>query len=66
MGLRVADLEEAAARWCMQLGLVERQRDSGRAFLACNDEPYSVELLEGAEPGYDHVAFRLHQELFDR
>jgi catechol 2,3-dioxygenase-like lactoylglutathione lyase family enzyme len=56
----VRDLDEAAARWCIQLGLVERPRDAGRAFLACDDEPYSLELLEGNEPGYDHVAFELH------
>jgi catechol 2,3-dioxygenase-like lactoylglutathione lyase family enzyme len=33
----------------------------GRAYLACNDEPYCVELLEGDEPGHDHVAFELHR-----
>ena len=56
------DLDEAAARWCIQLGLVERPRDDGRAFLACDDEPYSLELVAGDEPGYDHVAFELHRE----
>ncbi len=56
------DLDEAAARWCIQLGLVERPRDEGRAFLACDDEPYSLELVAGDEPGYDHVAFELHRE----
>ena len=29
VGLRVADLDEAAARWCVQLGLVERSREGG-------------------------------------
>jgi len=58
----VRDLDEAAARWCIQLGLVERPRDEGRAFLACDDEPYSLELVAGDEPGYDHVAFELHRE----
>jgi len=57
--LRVADLEEAAARWVIQFGLVERSREDGRALLACNDEPYSVELLEGGRPGHDHAAFEL-------
>jgi catechol 2,3-dioxygenase-like lactoylglutathione lyase family enzyme len=56
--LRVADLDEAARRWCLQLGLVERERRDGRAFLACNDEPYSLELVAG-EPGLDHFAFEL-------
>jgi catechol 2,3-dioxygenase-like lactoylglutathione lyase family enzyme len=57
--LRVADLDEAAARWCLQFGLVERSREIGRALLACNDEPYSLELVEGGRPGHDHVAFEL-------
>ena len=30
--------------------------------LACNDEPYCVELVEGGEPGLDHFAFELHSE----
>ncbi len=54
VGLRVADLDEAAARWCIQLGLVERPRGEGRAYLACNDEPYCLELVSrggaGARP----------------
>jgi catechol 2,3-dioxygenase-like lactoylglutathione lyase family enzyme len=61
--LRVRDLDEAAARWCIQLGLVERStvREAGHAYLACNDEPYSIELVEGGEPGHDHVGFELHR-----
>jgi catechol 2,3-dioxygenase-like lactoylglutathione lyase family enzyme len=58
--LRVGSLDEAAARWCLQFGLVERSRDGGRAYLACNDEPYSLELVEGGRPGHDHVAYELH------
>ncbi len=48
--LRVADLDEAAARWCIQLGL--RRAGAGRrpAYLACNDEPYCLELAVGDEP----------------
>lgn len=57
--LRVADLDEAAARWCLQFGLVERSRAEGRAYLACNDEPYCLELVEGGRPGHDHFAFEL-------
>ncbi len=60
--LRVADLDEASARWCLQFGLVERSRDRGRALLACNDEPYSLELVEGGRPGHDHVAFELRHD----
>ena len=55
------DLDEAAARWCIQLGLVERTRIDGRAFLACNDEPYSLELVPSEPVGHDHVAFELHR-----
>ena len=59
--LRVADLGEASARWQLQFGLVERSRADGRALLACNDEPYSIELVEGGRAGHDHVAFELHR-----
>jgi catechol 2,3-dioxygenase-like lactoylglutathione lyase family enzyme len=57
--LRVADLDEAARRWCLQFGLVERERDDGRALLACNDEPYCLELCAGEPAGHDHVAYEL-------
>jgi catechol 2,3-dioxygenase-like lactoylglutathione lyase family enzyme len=57
--LRVADLDEAAPRWALQFGLAERSREAGRALLACNDEPYCLELVEGARPGHDHYAFEL-------
>jgi catechol 2,3-dioxygenase-like lactoylglutathione lyase family enzyme len=59
--LRVASLEEAVPRWCLQFGLVERARAGGRSFLACNDEPYCLELIEGGRPGHDHFAFELHR-----
>jgi catechol-2,3-dioxygenase len=60
VGLRVADLDEAAARWCIQLGLLERARDEQRAYLACDDEPYCLELAAADDPGHDHTAFELH------
>jgi len=60
--LRVADLDEASARWQLQFALVERSRDGGRALLACNDEAYCLELVEGGTPGHDHSAFELAQE----
>ena len=62
VALRVADLDPAVTRWCMEFGLVERARDDGRALLACNDEPYCLELIEGGEPGHDHAAFELHAD----
>jgi len=57
--LRVADLAEAAPRWAIQFGLAERSRDGDRALLACNDEPYCLELVAGAPAGFDHAAFEL-------
>ena len=59
VSLRVRSLSEAAPRWCLQFGLVERSRADGRALLACNDEPYCLELVEGGRPGLDHYAFEL-------
>ena len=59
VGLRVADLEEATPRWALQFGLAERSRGNGRALLACNDEPYCLELVEGGASGHDHSAFEL-------
>jgi catechol 2,3-dioxygenase-like lactoylglutathione lyase family enzyme len=60
--LRVADLDEASVRWQLQFALVERSRGDGRALLACNDEPYCIELVEGDRPGLDHYAFELALE----
>jgi catechol 2,3-dioxygenase-like lactoylglutathione lyase family enzyme len=60
--LAVADLDEASARWCVQFGLAERERGDGRALLACNDEPYCLELVQGDPAGHDHVAFELHRD----
>ena len=62
VALRVASLAEAVPRWCLQFGLVERSRETGRALLACNDEPYCLELIEGERPGHDHFAFELHRD----
>ena len=57
--LTVSDLDEAVARWAVQFGLVERSRSGDRALLACNDEPYCLELVAGGCPGHDHFAFEL-------
>jgi catechol 2,3-dioxygenase-like lactoylglutathione lyase family enzyme len=54
VALRVADLGEASRRWALQFGLTER----GPGLLSCDDEAYSLELLEG-DPGFDHVAWGL-------
>jgi catechol-2,3-dioxygenase len=63
VGLRVADLGEAVPRWCVQFGFTESAREEGRAFLRCGYEPYSLELIEDAEPGFDHQAFELARGL---
>jgi catechol 2,3-dioxygenase-like lactoylglutathione lyase family enzyme len=55
--LGVADLDEARARWSREFGLLDRGGDD-RALLACEDEPYSLELVEG-RPGHHHTAFEL-------
>jgi catechol 2,3-dioxygenase-like lactoylglutathione lyase family enzyme len=64
VGLGVADLDEAAERWCAQFGLVERERADGVVRLACDDEPYCLELTltGGQAPGIEHVAWELHPD----
>ncbi len=57
--LRVSDLDAAVARWTIQFGLTERERRGNRAYLACGYEPYSLELVQEGEPGFDHQAFEL-------
>jgi len=59
VGLRVADLDEAASRWAIQFGLAVRSVENGRALLACDDEPYCLELRQEGDPGHDHSAFEL-------
>ena len=56
--LRVADLDEAVARWSIQFGFSVRERDAQRALLACAYEPYSLELRPG-RPGADHTGYEL-------
>ncbi len=57
--LRVDDLDAAARRWSIQFGLTERARHDGRAFLACDYEPYSLELVPEGTPGHDHTGYEL-------
>ena len=57
--LRVDDLDAAAARWSIQFGLTERGRREGRAYLACDYEPYSLELVQAASAGHDHTGYEL-------
>ncbi len=59
VGLRVADLAEATARWCTQFGLHVRERRADTVRLACDDEPCALELIAGAPAGLHHVAYEL-------
>jgi catechol-2,3-dioxygenase len=61
VGLRVADLTEAAARWAIQFGLTEHAGGAAGALLACDYEPYSIELVESKMPGHDHTGFELRK-----
>jgi catechol-2,3-dioxygenase len=62
--LRVDDLDEASPRWCAQFGLVERSRADGVARLACDDEPYCLELstADDGPPGIEHAGYELHRD----
>jgi catechol 2,3-dioxygenase-like lactoylglutathione lyase family enzyme len=57
--LRVADLEEAASRWAAQFGLHVREHEAHRVALACDDEPYCLELVVGEPAGVEHVGYEL-------
>ncbi len=57
--LRVEDLVSAAGRWSIQFGLTIREQRSDRAYLACDYEPYSLELVQAPNPGADHTAYEL-------
>jgi catechol-2,3-dioxygenase len=59
VALRVADVREATDRWAAQFGLTER----GDGLLSCDDEPYALELIEGEQPGFDHVAWGLRRDV---
>ena len=60
--LRVADLEEAATRWCAQFGLHVSGRRDDVVLLACDDEPCALELIPGSPAGLDHVAYELSRD----
>ena len=57
--LRVRDLDAAVGRWSVQFGLTEASREPGRALLRCGYEPYSLELVEADDPGFDHAGWEL-------
>jgi catechol 2,3-dioxygenase-like lactoylglutathione lyase family enzyme len=57
--LRVQDVEAAAARWSIQFGLTRRPDHAERVYLACDYEPYCLELVGDGPPGHDHTGFEL-------
>lgn len=62
--LRVGDVAEAAGRYAIQFGLTVRELSPERATLACDFEPYSLELVRagaGEELGYAHCAWQLRR-----
>ncbi|MBD0291636.1 MAG: VOC family protein [Thermoleophilia bacterium] len=59
VGLRVADVDEAVARWSREFGFTLRERHDGSAYLRCAFEDYGLELLEAEEPGFDHAGWEL-------
>ena len=61
VSLRVTDVEDATHRWRAQFGLRERERDDRRTRLACDDEPFSLELVAADAPGVRHVAYELRR-----
>lgn len=63
VALRVADLDEACRRWSIQFGFSMAERDENHALLRCGYEPYSLELIQSGEPGFDHVAYELSRRV---
>ncbi len=62
VALGTADLGPAVERWSTQFGLIVRSNDGQRALLSCEDEPYSLELVQADAPGHLHTAFELARE----
>jgi catechol 2,3-dioxygenase-like lactoylglutathione lyase family enzyme len=65
VALRVADVDEAAARWSAQFGLTVKARGADHATLTCDDEPRALELVEcraGEAPGFARVGWELARD----
>jgi catechol 2,3-dioxygenase-like lactoylglutathione lyase family enzyme len=64
--LRVGDVAEAARRYATQFGLTVREASTDRATLACDFEPYSLELVRAGpdeELGFAHCAWQLRRSV---
>lgn len=62
VALGTVELDLAAERWATQFGLIVRSNDGRRALLSCEDEPYSLELVQAEPSGHLHTAFELARE----
>ncbi len=58
----VEDLDTASDSWQIEFSMLERNRDGGRSFLACNYEDYSVVLEKANIPGIKQTAYNLHPD----
>jgi catechol 2,3-dioxygenase-like lactoylglutathione lyase family enzyme len=63
VALGVDRLHEATERWSQQFGLRVRELTDSRALLACDDEPYCLELLGDVPIGLNHVGWELTPEV---
>ena len=64
--LRVSDVLGASRRYSLQFGLTIREAGAGRALLACDYEPYSLELVAATgsgELGFAHCAWQLRRSV---
>ncbi len=64
--LNVADVADATRRYGLQFGLTVRSETPERATLACDYEPYSLELVHtdsAAAVGYAHCAWQLRRSV---
>ena len=64
--LRVSDVAAAARRYGLQFGLTLREQSPERATLACDYEPYSLELVAAVgdqPPGFAHCAWQLRRSV---
>jgi catechol-2,3-dioxygenase len=64
--LRVSDVVDASRRYSLQFGLTIREVSADRALLACDYEPYSLELVaapQSGELGFAHCAWQLRRSV---
>ncbi|MEO9174079.1 MAG: VOC family protein [Gaiellales bacterium] len=63
VALRSADADEAAERWKDLWSLRDAPGEPGIRRLRCTGEPYGLELVSATEPGHEHTAFELRQDV---